>query len=187
MAVEIFLVIRANAQNPPLGDSPTTDSYFSSTFPEAVVFEISDFDFDVQNTVDIGSAATGAGAGKASLGQLVIHRTVDKLSPALLNLSTVGQHLAAIQLYLRHPNPTAGGAAPAPFLAYEFQTVFISKIEWSAAAGADLTEAVTFVYGAVAVAFQAANPDGTPAGPPAKSAWSQVQNAASVQDSIVLN
>ena len=65
--------------------------------------------------------------------------------------------------------------------------MFISKIEWSAAAGADLTEAVTFVYGAVAVAFQAANPDGTPAGPPAKSAWSQVQNAASVQDSIVLN
>ena len=187
MAVDIFLVIRSNPQNPQLSDDPTTDSYFSSTFPGAVVFEVSDFDFDVQNTINIASATTGAGAGKASFGQLVIHRSVDKLSPALLSVSATGEHFVAIQLYLRHPNPTAGGAAPAPFLAYEFQTVFISKIEWSAAAGADLTEAVTFVYGAVAVAFQAANPDGTPAGPPAKSAWSQVQNAASVQDSIVLN
>jgi hypothetical protein len=109
-----FSSFASNAQNPPLGDSPTTDSYFSSTFPEAVVFEISDFDFDVQNTIDIGSAATGAGAGKASLGQLVIHRTVDKLSPALLNLSTVGQHLAAIQLYLRHPNPPLAAPLPLP-------------------------------------------------------------------------
>jgi type VI secretion system secreted protein Hcp len=187
VAVDIFLVIRSNAANPPLGESPTTDSYFLSTFPDAAVFEVSDFDFGVQNTVDIGSAATGAGAGKVSFGQLVIHRTVDKLSPSLLKLSAAGQHLAAIQLYLRHPNPTAGGAVPAPFLAYEFQTVFISKIEWSAGAGADLTEEVTFVYGALAVAFQAVNADGTSAGTVVKSGWSQIQNSSSVQDSIILS
>ena len=187
MAVDIFLVIRSNPQNPQLSDDPTTDSYFSSTFPGAVVFEVSDFDFDVQNAISIGSATGGAGAGKATLGQLVIHRTVDKLSPALLSVSATGEHFVAIQLYLRHPNPAAGGAVPAPFLAYEFQTVSISKIEWSAGAGADLAEEVTFVYGALAVAFQAANPDGTLAGPPVKSAWSQIQNSSNVQDSIILN
>jgi type VI secretion system secreted protein Hcp len=187
VAVDIFLVIRSNAANPPLGESPTTDSYFLSTFPDAAVFEVSAFDFGVQNTVDIGSAATGAGAGKVSFGQLVIHRTVDKLSPSLLKLSAAGQHLAAIQLYLRHPNPSASAAASAPFLAYEFQLVYISKIEWSAAAGADLTEVVTFEYGALAVAFQAANSDGTSAGTPVKGGWNQIQNTADVQDSIVLN
>jgi type VI secretion system Hcp family effector len=187
VAVDIFLVIRSNSQNPQVSDTPTTDSYFSSTFPGAVVFEVSDFDFDVQNTVNLGSAAAGAGAGKAALGQLVIHRPVDKLSPALLNVSATGEHFVAIQLYLRHPNPTGGGTVPAPFLAYEFQMVFISKIEWSAGAGADLTEEVTFVYGALAVAFQAANPDGSAAGTPAKSAWSQISNSSSVQDSIILN
>jgi type VI secretion system secreted protein Hcp len=187
VAVDIFLVIRSNPQNPQLSDTPTTDSYFSSTFPGAVVFEVSDFDFDVQNAVNIASATGGAGAGKASFGQLVIRRTVDKLSPALLSASAAGEHFVAIQLYLRHPNPSAAGAAPAPFLAYEFQTVYISKIEWSAGAGADLAEEVTFVYGALAVAFQAANADGTSAGTPVKSAWSQIQNSSSVQDSIILN
>jgi type VI protein secretion system component Hcp len=152
-----------------------------------VVFEVSDFDFDVQNTINIAPPTGVPAAGKANFGQLVIHRTVDKLSPALLNVSATGEHFAAIQLYLRHPNPTAGGAVPAPFLAYEFQTVFIAKIEWSAGAGADLTEEVTFVYGALAVAFQAVNADGTTAGTVVKSAWSQVQNSSNVQDSIILN
>ena len=187
MAVDIFLVIRSNPENPQLSDTPTTDSYFSSTFPGAVVFEVSDFDFDVQNTINIASATTGAGAGKASFGQLVIHRSVDKLSPALLSVSATGEHFVAIQLYLRHPNPAAGGAVPAPFLVYEFQMVFISKIEWSASAGADLTEEVTFTFGALAVAFRAANPDGTAAGTPVKSGWSQIQNSSSVQDYIILN
>jgi hypothetical protein len=54
-------------------------------------------------------------------------------------------------------------------------------------AGADLTEEVTFICGALAVAFQAANADGTAAGTPVKSAWSQLTNSSSVQDSIVLN
>jgi type VI secretion system Hcp family effector len=184
VAVDIFLVIRPNPQNPLLSDSPTTDSYFLSAFPGAVVFEISNFDFAVQNPITVGSAATGAGAGKASLGQLVIHKAVDKVSPALFTLSGTGQHLTAIQLYIRRPGV---GAASAPFLAYEFQMVYVSKIEWSADAGGDLTEAVTFAYGAVAVAFQAANPDGTSAGTPVKSAWSQVLNSSSVQDSIILN
>lgn len=187
MAVDIFLVIRSNSQNPQISDTPTTDPYFLSTFSSAVVFEVSDFDFDVQNTISIASASTGAGAGKANFSQLVIHRSVDKLSPALLSISATGEHFAAIQLYLRHPNPTGGGQVPAPFLAYEFQTVFISKIEWSAGAGADLTEEVTFVFGALVVAFQAANPDGSLAGAPTKSAWSQLTNSSSVQDSIILN
>jgi type VI protein secretion system component Hcp len=187
VAVDIFLVIRSNNSNPQISDTTTTDSYFSSTFSSAVVCEISDFDFDVQNTINIGTATAGAGGGKAALGQLVIHRAVDKLSPALLSISATGEHFVAIQLYLRHSNPTAGGTAPAPFLAYEFQTVFISKIEWSAGAGADLTEEVTFIYGAVAVAFQASNADGSLAGAPVKSAWSQLTNSSSVQDSIILN
>jgi type VI protein secretion system component Hcp len=141
----------------------------------------------VQTTINLGAAAGVPAAGKASFGQLVIHRTVDKLSPALLSINATGERFVAIQLYLRHSNPTAGGAVSAPFLAYEFQTVFISKIEWSAGAGADLTEEVTFIYGALAVAFQAANADGTAAGTPVKSAWSQLTNSSSVQDSIVLN
>jgi type VI secretion system secreted protein Hcp len=187
VAVDIFLVIRSNSQNPQLSDTPTTDPYFLSTFPGAVVFEVSDFDFDVQNAISLGSATGGAGTGKAALGQLVIHRAVDKLSPALLGVSATGEHFAAIQLYLRHPNPAAGAAASAPFLAYEFQTVYITKIEWSAGGGADLTEEVTFVYGALAVAFQAASADGTAAGTPVKGGWSQIQNSSSVQDSIILN
>jgi type VI protein secretion system component Hcp len=188
VAVDIFLVIRPNSQNPQVSDTLTTDPYFASTFSGAVVFEVSDFDFDVQTTINLGAAVGVPAAGKASFGQLVIHRAVDKLSPALLSVSATGEHFAAIQLYLRHPNPTAGGAVPAPFLAYEFQTVFISKIEWSAgAAGADLTEEVTFVYGALAVAFQAVNADGTTAGTVVKSGWSQLQNSSSVQDSIILS
>ena len=186
MAVDIFLVIRSNTQNLQVSDTPTTDTYFSSAFPGAVVFEVSDFDFNVQNTINVGTTGAAPATGKAALGQLVIHRPVDKLSPALLSINATGAHFVAIQLYLRHPN-AAGGPASAPFLAYEFQTVLISKIEWSAGAGADLTEEVTFIYEALAVAFQATNPDGSAAGTPVKTAWSQITNSSNVTDSIVLN
>ena len=184
MAIDIFVVIRPNPQNPPLSETQTTDSYFSSTFPGAIVFEVSEFDFGVQNLTSPGTAASGAGAGKASFGQLVIRKTVDKVSPALFNLCASGQHLVAIQLYVRHPG--AAGAPPVPSLAYEFQMVFVAKIEWSGTAEDSVAEQVSFAYGAMAIAFQAANPDGSMAGAPTKTSWSQIQNSASVQDSIVL-
>ena len=189
MAIDAFLVIRPNPQNPPIGEAPTTDSYFLKTFPGATVISISDFEFAVENSAAIGSAsggAGGAGAGKAKFDELVIHKAIDRASPGLFSVCSSGRSFAAVQLYIRKatPGPGTTGVA-APFLAYEFQTVLITKIDWSGG-GADPepSEEVTFAYGALAIAYQPTNPDGSPAGAPVKEGWSQVTNSPSVQDSI---
>ncbi len=188
MAIDTFLVIRPNPQNPPIGEAPTTDSYFQKTFPGAAVISIRDFDFAVESPAAIGSASSGLLAGKAKFDEFVFHKAIDRASPGLFAVCSSGHPFAAVQLYIREaaPGPGTSGVA-APFLAYEFQTVIITKIDWSGG-GADpeLSEEVTFAYGALVIAYQATNPDGSLAGAPVKANWSEVSNLPNVQDSIVL-
>jgi type VI secretion system secreted protein Hcp len=50
--------------------------------PGQPIFEISDFSFDIEQTLNIGSQSTGAGAGgKATFNPFSITRKVDRSSP----------------------------------------------------------------------------------------------------------
>jgi type VI protein secretion system component Hcp len=182
--VQAFLVIRPASGNPQLPQTPGADPYATAAFPNATVIQLADYDFGVANDVTIGSTAAGAGAAKTKLNQLVVHKFADVTSPALFAVSAAGQHFAAVQIYVRHTG--GAGPTPPPFLAYEFQTVFVSKIDWSATTGDDLSEEVTFVYGALVLAFQNTNPDGSNQGPVVRSSWSQITNSGGVADTIAL-
>jgi type VI secretion system secreted protein Hcp len=187
VAFDAFLVIRSIPGNPPIGESPTTDSYFLKTFPNATVIPVIDFEFAVESP-GAGVASSGAGAGKVTLDDLVIQKTIDKASPALFSACASGHAFAAVQLYLRKDGPGTGpGGTAAPFVGYEFQTAFITKIDWSGSdAEAEPTEQVTFAYGALAIAYKQVNPDGSTAGPPVTGSWNRVTSLPQVQDSIVL-
>jgi hypothetical protein len=47
------------------------------------MFEIKDFSFDIEQTLNIGSQSTGAGAGKARFNPFSITRNIDVASPNL--------------------------------------------------------------------------------------------------------
>jgi type VI secretion system secreted protein Hcp len=185
--IDVFLVIPQSPGNPPVAATPSTDLYFKATFPNAAVIPIDDYAFAVENPVAIGSASSGAGAGKETFHELVVHKAVDKSSPFLFTASASGGHFAAVQLYLRQtPATTTATSKTVPFLAYEFQTAFVSKIEWDGGAAADRpAETVHLAYGALVVAYQATNVDGTPA-PTVRAGWSQITNLGNVQDTIPL-
>jgi type VI secretion system secreted protein Hcp len=177
VAIQVFLVIPGTPGNPPVAEPPSTDPYFTSSFPNAAVIEVKSFEFAVENATTVGSATGEAGA-KARFDELVIRKFVDQASPSLFSASVSGQHFAVVHLLVRHD----GAARQAPFLDYEFQTVFITNIAWSGSDGdPEPAEAVTFEYGALKIVYKTANPDGSPA-QPVSASWSQVSNSADVAD-----
>jgi type VI secretion system secreted protein Hcp len=183
VSIEVFLVIPQKPGDPPVAEAPSTDPYFTASFPNAVVIEVKTFEFAVENATTVGSATGGAGA-KARFDQLVIRKFVDKSSTSLFSASVSGEHFAVVHLFVRQDGTgqPSGTAPEVPFLDYEFQTVFITNIDWSGSAGDPApVEAVTFEYGALKIVYKAPNPDGTLGGPVSAS-WSQVSNSADVAD-----
>lgn len=184
MAVDMFLVIPPVSGNPPVSADPVQDEYFKTTFKTASVAEIRQFSLGEEAPITIGSTTTGAGSGKAKLKELVIEKSVDKLSRSLFAISVTGGHLARMQLYVRKVGgvPTAGAK---PYLVYGFDMVFISEIDWSGSSGdEEPLERVTFAYGALALGYYPLKPDGT-FDTAVKTNWSQVTNSAPPPDPVL--
>ena len=178
MAVDMYLVIPPATGNPPISADPVTDQYFKTTFPNASVVAIRQFSVGAENPTTIGSAATGAGAGKAVLNELLIEKSVDTMSRSLFAMTATGGHLAKMQLYMRKAGVTGGK----PYLVYGFNMVFLSKIDWSASSGDEQPiERLTFAYGALALGYYPQKPDGT-LGTAVKTSWSQVTNTEAPPD-----
>jgi type VI secretion system secreted protein Hcp len=181
MALDMFLVLTPATGQPPVSGEPFQDPYFKLPTGSAAV-EIREFSFGVENQIAIGSTTSGAGAGKMEFNEFSIAKPVDKLSRSLFQISAVGGHLARAQLYLRKAGATTGAK---PYLAYGFEIVAISKIEWSGSLGDDEpSEHVTFEYGALAVGYYPQKADGT-FDVPVKTAWSVITNTAPPADPIL--
>jgi len=96
--------------------------------------EISEFNFGVENTLSIGSAAGGAGAGKATFKEFTVKKVVDTASPALFKTSVVGGHYDEVKLYIRKAGGKSTGQA---YLIFTFGTVAVKTLTWSGATGDD--------------------------------------------------
>jgi type VI secretion system secreted protein Hcp len=126
--------------------------------------------FGIENPITIGSATSGAGAGKAKFNQLQITKAVDSASPALFSAVGLGAHFPTVTLVMRK------GGTTGDYLIYTFALVFVQEVDWSADNGGDSpTETVTLVYGAMSVSYAKQNSTGA-LGAPIVSNWSQVLN-----------
>ncbi len=123
--------------------------------------EVESFSFGAANPVSIGTASTGAGAGKVSLSSFNIMKMTDSSSPTLFQKCCAGQHFATGNLVLNK----AGGAAAVKFLQYDFTEVFVDSIQWSGASGGGETpsESISFAFSSVNVTYTPQKVDGTPA------------------------
>jgi hypothetical protein len=83
-------VLRVSLNPQPLPPFPDPSSGLNLTVPtmpvydySSSVFEIDDFSFDIEQTLNIGSQSTGAGAGKVTFNPFQITRKIDRGSPQL--------------------------------------------------------------------------------------------------------
>jgi type VI secretion system secreted protein Hcp len=182
MAIDIFLVIPQDPANPPITEATEPAPSVAPAFPNATVIPVTGFELEVDNAMEVGSAAAGAGAGKAEFSPLTVSKLVDGASASLFGACTSGSHFAAVQLYLQQ----AAGPSGSTFLAYEFQTVFITKIDWSGSAGNEVpAETLTMEYAALVIAYKPTNAAGSP-GQVTQGSWNRVTNSSDVQSTLAL-
>jgi type VI secretion system secreted protein Hcp len=115
-------------------------------------FEIKDFSFSIENPTTIGSATSGAGAGKIKSNEFTITKTIDSASPVFFKDCCAGTHYDKVIIDMRK----AGGDprnAGKPFLQYTFGNVFTTKIDWSGPGDEGPEESITFEYGTLAVKY----------------------------------
>jgi type VI secretion system secreted protein Hcp len=172
MAIDAFLVFTTAGGQPPL-EGETQDKEFSAKH----AVEVLSFSLGIHNTITVGSASSGVGAGKAQLNDFKITKLVDRASPTLLLYAGNGSHIAQVDLYLRKSGGPSGKGLV--FLQYSFKLVVVSDIEWNGDRGEDaVREDVTFTYGALQVKYVSQAPNGQ-AGTTFTGAWNRVKNNSS--------
>lgn len=122
------------------------------------LFEIEDFSFDIEQTLNIGSQSTGAGAGKVTFNPFSITRKIDRSSPIMFQNACSGTPFKQVCVGLRK---SAGGEQSGIiYLVFVFRLVAVKTIGWSYDDEAP-KETTTFEYGGLQVHYAPQKPDGT--------------------------
>ena len=116
-------------------------------------FEIKDFSISAERSTSIGSATSGAGAGKASLHDFTITKTVDRASPMFQRAATNGEHFAQVRVEMRK----AGGDPGRQLMTYTFKDVMVTRVQMGRSGDEGPEESITFVYGGMTVQYSGQN------------------------------
>src|SRR3954453_9234144 len=108
------------------------------------LFEVEDFSFDIEQTLNIGSQSTGAGAGKVTFNPFSITRKIDRCSPIFYENACSGTPFQQVTLGLR--KSSGGGTAGQMYLVFNFKLVAVKTVSWSYDDESP-KETVTFEYG----------------------------------------
>jgi type VI secretion system secreted protein Hcp len=143
--------------------------------PNSGLFEISDYSFDIAQTLNIGAQIGGAGAGKVTFSPFTITRKIDCASPGLFQMACAGTPFQLVGLGVRRSG--GGPGAGVMYLAYTFKLVAVKTISYVHDAETP-QEAVTFEYGGLSIQYAQQKPDGTLLAP-VGGGWDRVRNLAS--------
>ena len=130
--------------------------------------DILSYEFGADNPTTIGSATSGAGAGKVKFNEFTITKLVDKSSPTLFKDLSSGEHFDKIVLTVRK----AGGTQD--YLTITMGTVFVSHYSQSST-GDIPTETINFEFGNIRIDYKPQTSTGT-LGSSIVDGWDQVQN-----------
>jgi type VI secretion system secreted protein Hcp len=130
-------------------EGPGADAYqlvIDGVTPPGLAIDVQSFAWSVENLTTIGSATSGAGAGKAKFNEFTITKKVDEVSPVLFEKLAKGTPIPKVTLKLYKGGESKGSGV---YMTYTFKTVFITKLDHGGGTPEVPNEAVTFVYGAV--------------------------------------
>ncbi len=148
---------------------------FSDAHTEKGLFEVEDFSFDVEQTLNIGSSSSGSGAGKITFNPFSITRKIDRSSPEFFKRACSGTPFADVRLGARK---SAGGEQSGIiYLIFAFKMVAVKTISW-AYDDESPKETVTFEYGGLFVYYRQQQPNGSLDGTEYQGGWDRVRNVA---------
>lgn len=148
--------------------------------PGNTLLEISDYSFDVEQTLNIGSQSSGAGAGKITFNPFSITKKIDVLSPLLFQDCASGRPFEKLDLLIVK---NAGNARPFVFLQYTLKLVAVKTIAY-ADSDQSPEEQVSFEYGGLQLRYSAQGSDGK-RGEVLAAGWNRVRNIQDVGDDIL--
>jgi type VI secretion system secreted protein Hcp len=134
------------------------DFEFNSAYDKNGLFEVDDYGFTVEQTLNIGSQGGGSGAGKVTFQDFTINRSVDKSSPHLFTHTCAGKPFKDVRLGLR--KSAGGDMSGIIFVVFCFKLAAIKSIGWSHSDESP-KEALTISYGGLQIFYRPQNPDGT--------------------------
>jgi len=170
-----------------LKQSPLDSAELAKPFVDAIknngLFEVEDYSFGIEQTLEIGSQSTGAGAGRATFNPFSITRKIDRSSPSFFQHACSGKPFKNVYLGMR--KSTVSAAAGAFFLVFHFKLVTVKTISWAHAAETP-KETVTLEYGGLLLQYGQQNPNGQittvfPGG------WNRMKNLADTDSSTVIS
>ncbi len=134
-------------------------------------FDLSSFTLDAQNSLAIGSATAGAGAGKVSFQGFSFTKPLDKYSAQLFQDLASGTRIASVEIIVRKPG---NDGMDDPIVQYLLKNVGLTNIHISGASK-DATETIQGAFQAISFVLYGQNSNGTT---PVTSTggWSQVTN-----------
>ncbi|MGH7044522.1 MAG: type VI secretion system tube protein Hcp [Acetobacteraceae bacterium] len=164
--------------------STANESTIGSDIKAGNVFEIDDFNFDIEQVLNIGSQSSGAGAGKVTFNPFTVTRKTDRASSKLFTMCCAGQHFDLVSLYLRRAGGGGGLTAAQgtlssgwTFLRFDFALVAVKTISWSGSDGDESPkEEVAFEYGALQVRYMQQDATGKFMSPAYVGSWNRVNN-----------
>ena len=165
----IMKLAPTNANLGGLNSIPQGESQVTGSQDEE--FNVTSFDLGVANTLNIGSATSGAGAGKVSFQPFTVTKTVDKYSSDLFLDLAAGKRLTSAEIIVRKAD---AGSLATPVAQYLMKDVVITSLHVSGTAK-QTTETVQGEYGAIQFVFYGQTSSGT-IKPVSSGGWSQVTN-----------
>lgn len=135
-------------------------------------FELSSFTLDAENPTTIGSAGSGAGAGKVTFEQFQFVKPLDKYSAQLFQDLASGTHLPSIQIVVRKPG---ANGRDIPVVQYLLKLVYLTNIHISGESR-NATETITGKFGAIQFVLYGQKNNGQPT-VSSSGGWSQITNS----------
>jgi type VI secretion system secreted protein Hcp len=157
--------------------SKTTSSQIADPFRAAgkgMIFEVSDYSFDIEQVLNIGSQSKGAGAGKVTFNAFSITRAIDKSSPVLFQNACSGKAFMTVGLGLR--KGAGDDSSGQFFLSFMFKLVAVKTISWAHDEESP-KETTTFEYGGLQVRYGVQDAKGT-IGAVLAGGWNRVRNVS---------
>lgn len=152
--------------------TPVGETTIQNQATKTKQFELSSFSLGAMNSLSIGSAATGAGAGKVSFEKFQFVTPLDKYSAELFQVLAAGSHLASVEIVVREPG---ANGMEAPVVQYMLMTVFFTDFHVSGDAN-KATETIQGEFGAIQFVLYGQSNNGTTSVSSA-GGWSQVTNS----------
>lgn len=133
--------------------------------------------YDAEQTLNIGSQSTGAGAGKVTFNPLTIVKGLDALSPKLFQFMCAGTAFKTVEILFAKPTPDNSTTAVYFKIILKLAAVKTQAISSVAdCSNGCVAESVSFEYGGLQLYTYKPQPNGAFIENPVHGGWNRVTN-----------